>query len=88
MTIADTGLAYIKRPGGLKSYDLWRVDQLNEVIGGYRLSRIAEAWAEFKRARCSRLAPATVERFRAILQTMITSAAADAQAEPAPQPRP
>ena len=79
MTIADAGLAYINRPGGLKSYDLWRVDQLNELIGDHTLSRVAEAWAEFKRARCSSLAPATVERFRAILQAMINYAAAGAQ---------
>ena len=49
MTIADAGLAYVNRPGGLKPYDFWRVGQLNDVIGDYPLARAAEAWAEFKR---------------------------------------
>jgi hypothetical protein len=26
LTIADAGLRYIERPGGVKSYDLWRVN--------------------------------------------------------------
>jgi hypothetical protein len=30
LTVADTGLLYMNRPGGLKSYDLWRLDQLND----------------------------------------------------------
>ena len=77
LTIADAGLSYINRPGGLKSYDLWRVDQINEVIGDYPLARAAEAWTEFKRSRCAGLGPATVERFRAILQAAINYAAAE-----------
>ena len=79
MTMAEAGLAYINRPGGIKSYDLWRVGQLNDVIGDHPLSRAAEAWAEFKRLRCGGLAPATVERFRAIFQAAINYACADAQ---------
>ena len=47
MTIADAGLAYLNRPGGVKSYDLWRLDQLNAIIGDYSLARAAEAWSEF-----------------------------------------
>jgi len=47
------------------------------VIGDHSLARAAEAWAEFKRTRCAGLAPATVERFRAILQAAINYGAAE-----------
>src|SRR5262245_23740006 len=33
LTIADAGLRYIDRPGGLKSYDLWRVNEINDRVG-------------------------------------------------------
>ena len=32
LTIADAGLRYIARPGGVRSYDLWRLDQINRVV--------------------------------------------------------
>jgi len=71
LTIADAGLRYIDRPGGLKSYDLWRVNEINDRVGDYPISKAADAWVDFKRARCGGLQPATVERFRAIFQAMI-----------------
>src|SRR5260370_39810859 len=77
MTVADAGLRYVNRPGGVKSYDLWRVGQLNEIMGDYSIARAAEGWSEFKRARCAALAPATVERFRAVLQAVLNYAAAE-----------
>jgi integrase len=79
LTIEAAGLVYVERPGGLKSYDLWRLGQLNDVIGHYTLARVQEAWAEFKRSRCAGLAPATVERFRAVLQAAINYAANEVQ---------
>jgi hypothetical protein len=79
MTMADAGLAYVNRPGGVKSYDLWRLDQLNSIIGDYSLARAAEGWSEFKRQRCAGLAPATVDRFRAILQAALNYAATEEQ---------
>jgi integrase len=78
-TIADAGLRYINRPGGVKSYDLWRLDQLNAVLGDYSLAQAAAGWSEFKRQRCANLAPATVERFRATLQATLNYAAAEMQ---------
>jgi integrase len=71
LTIADAGLRYIHRPGGLKSYDLWRVNEINDRVGDRPIAQAAEAWAYFKRARCGGLKPATVERFRATFQAMI-----------------
>lgn len=51
LTIADAGLMYMNRPGGLKSYDLWRLDQLNDVVGDYPVAKAAEGWGRFKRSR-------------------------------------
>jgi hypothetical protein len=56
----------MNRPGGLKSYDFWRLDQLNDVVGAYQITRAVEAWGRFKQDRCGGLVPATVERFRAV----------------------
>ncbi len=81
LTIADAGLRYVNRPGGVKSYDLWRLDQLNEVVGDYSIARAREAWTEFKRRRCTDLAPATVDRFRAILQAALNYAATEEELE-------
>jgi integrase len=77
-TIADAGLAYVARPGGVKAYDLWRLDQINTAVGDFPISRAGQAWSEFKRVRCSGLAPATVERFRAIFQAALNHAASEA----------
>lgn len=74
LTIADAGLLYMNRPGGLKAYDLWRLDQLNDVIGDHPVVTAAEAWGKFKQIRCVGLAPATVERFRGVLQAALNYA--------------
>jgi integrase len=64
LTIADAGLAYMQKPGGLRSYDLWRLDRINNVVGDRPIAKAAEAWTEFKRSRCAGLSPATVQRYR------------------------
>ncbi len=76
LTVADAGLLYMNRPGGLKSYDLWRLDQINDVAGDYPIAKAAEGWGRFKQVRCISLAPATVERFRAVFQAALNYAAA------------
>jgi integrase len=78
-TIADAGLAYLNRPGGVKSYDQWRLGEINRLVGSSQLSRAAEAWSEFKRLRCAGLAPATVQRFRAIFQAALNYLAEERQ---------
>ena len=65
LTIADAGLSYIARPGGVCSHDLWRLDEINRVVGDRSIAQAADAWNEFKRARCGGLSPATVQRFKA-----------------------
>jgi len=64
LTVADAGLIYIARPGGVRPYDLWRLDQINRLVGDRPVSQAADAWTEFKRRRCSGLSPATVQRFK------------------------
>src|SRR5215469_433595 len=65
LTIADAGLRYIARPGGVGSYDLWRIDRINKAVGDRSIAQAAEAWTEYKRVQCAGLSPATVQRHRA-----------------------
>ena len=74
LTFADAGKLYLSRPGGLHPMDVWRVGELNEVLGSHTLVDVAEGWSVFKQVRCQGLAPATVERFRATLQAALNYA--------------
>src|SRR6516162_3577462 len=76
LTVADAGLLYMNRPGGLKSYDLWRLDQLNDVVGDYPVANAAEGWGRFKQVRCGGRGPATVARFRGVGWPAVLYAAA------------
>jgi integrase len=71
LTIADAGLRYMQRPGGVRSYDLWRLAQINDVVGDYTIARAAEAWTEFRRVRCSGIQPSTVQRFRSTFRAAV-----------------
>jgi integrase len=71
LTIADAGLRYLGRPGGLRPGDIWRLAQINKIVGDHSIARAADAWSEFKRARCGGLSPATVQRWRATYQASI-----------------
>lgn len=71
LTIADAFLRYKGRPGGLRSYDVWRLNQINEVVGDYTIARAAEAWTEFRRVRCGGIQPTTVQRFRSTFRAAI-----------------
>jgi integrase len=67
-TFAEAGLFYLKRPEPLHALDVWRVGELNKYIGNATLTNISEAWIDFMHGRCKGLAPATIDRFRAIAQ--------------------
>jgi integrase len=71
LTIADAGLRYIARPGGVRPYELWRLDQIARIVGERSISQSSDAWIEFKRARCGGLSPATVQRWRSTYQAPI-----------------
>jgi integrase len=77
LTMADAGLSYIARPGGLRSYDLWRLDEINRVVGDRPIARAADAWTEFKRVRCGGLSPATVQRFKATFAAAVNYLASE-----------
>ena len=77
MTIADAGMRYMERPGGVRSYDLWRLGQINNAVGDYSIAEVADAWSQFKRVRCGGLSPATVQRFRATFSAAINYLAAE-----------
>ncbi len=74
LKFADAGEIYLNRPDGLHRMDVWRLGELNEVLGSYTLDDVAEGWSVFKQVRCQNLAPATVERFRATLQAALNYA--------------
>src|SRR5215472_10388031 len=67
----------MERPGGVRSYDLWRLGQINNVVGDYSIAGAADAWSQFKRARCGGLSPATVQRFRATFSAALNYLAAE-----------
>jgi integrase len=71
LTIADAGLRYIARPGGVGKQDLWRIDLINDLVGDHSIARAPGAWVEFKRERCAGLMPATVQRFRSTFSAMV-----------------
>jgi integrase len=71
LTIADAGLRYMGRPGGLRTSDLWRLKVINEHVGDYTIARAGEAWTEFRRARCGGIKPTTVQRFRSTFRAAI-----------------
>jgi integrase len=71
LTVADAAIRYIGRPGGVRSYDIWRLGQINDVIGDRPIAQAAAAWTEFKRIRCSGLSPATVQRFKATFSAAV-----------------
>lgn len=73
LTIADAGLRYINRPGGVPSYDMWRIDEINDRVGDFSIARAADAWSEFEKARCGGLAPSTVNRFFSVFSSALNT---------------
>jgi integrase len=71
LTIADALARYMARPGGVRSYDVWRIGRINDIIGDRSIAQAADAWSEYKRARCGGLSPATVQRHRATFQAAV-----------------
>lgn len=71
LTIADAGLRYIDRPGGVRPYDEWRVDRINNLVGARPISQAADAWIDVKRKFGAGRSPATVQRYRSTFLAMI-----------------
>jgi len=66
LTVADCILAYADRPKGVSQLDAAKLAALNELLGGYRLDALHEAW-DVWRAAHRRHAPGTLVRTRALL---------------------
>jgi integrase len=77
LTIADAGLRYTERPGGIRPYDLWLLGQINAVVGDRPVAQAADAWSEFKRLRCSGLLPGSVQRFRSTFNAALNYLASE-----------
>jgi hypothetical protein len=77
LSIADAGLTYIARPGGVSSADLQRLHKINAVVGDRSISQAAEAWTEFKRAHCAGLLPSSVARWRATFAAAVNYLSAE-----------
>jgi hypothetical protein len=71
LTIADAGLSYIARPGGVSSADLQRLRKINALVGDKKISQAVEAWTEFKRVQCAGLLPSSAARWRATFAAAI-----------------
>lgn len=76
VTVADCIVSYISRPGGVKSYDIARLNEFNEMIGARPLVEAASAWQSWLAQRGAKLSPVTVARSRATLQAAINHGAA------------
>jgi integrase len=71
LTIGECFAIYLSRPGGLKSYDLQRLNALNEAIGDKPLSEVAPAWSNWLQGQ-SHLAPGTAARYRTVLHAALS----------------
>lgn len=77
LTFADIGQLYLDREQGLHPNDVWRIGELNAVLGDYLVRDIRDGWQAFRAQRCTGLKPATVDRFRATLQAALHYAAGE-----------
>jgi Phage integrase family len=71
LTIGDCLEAYLSRTGGVRSYDVVRIAELNELIGDRPLTEAVAAWGTWVTARGSKQKPSSVARWRAVLQAAL-----------------
>jgi integrase len=70
-TLADAAALYLAKPGGHNNDTVWRVEQICAQISSYALPDMKAGWQQFIVKRCAGLAPATVERFRSVVQAIL-----------------
>lgn len=75
LTIADCILAYMDRPGGLKSYGLAQLDDFNSRIGNRTLLEADDAWQVWLKDRGAALSPGSVARWRSTLNAALVHGA-------------
>lgn len=81
ITIGDCFMSYIGRPGGIRSYDTARVQELNRHCGHRPLSEAPAAWRTWIEARPHQK-PGTVARTRAVFQAALRHGAEAHGAQP------
>lgn len=84
LTIGDCLESYLTRPGGVKSYDVARIDEFNEMFGDRPLTEAAAGWRAWLDARGAGQKPSSVGRWRATLQAALNHGCA-AYEVPAPR---
>ena len=80
LTLADAFLAYLKRPGGVPSYDQQRIRDFAIQVGDRPLAEAATAWTDWLQDRGARMQPATAARWRAIYVAALKAGCAALQA--------
>jgi integrase len=71
LTIGDCLESYLTRPGGVRSYDVARVGEFNEMLGDRALAEAVAGWREWLKARAAHQKPSSVGRWRAVLQAAL-----------------
>lgn len=71
VSISDCILSYVSKPGGVRSYDVTRLDAFNDVIGHHAVQDASDAWREWMAKRGADWKPGTAARWRAVLQAAL-----------------
>ena len=70
LSMAACFAAYLQRPGGVQSWDVARIADLNAAMGGRMLHEAPAAWQDWLKAH-ARQAPSTLARTRNTLQAAL-----------------
>jgi integrase len=73
LTIAECLLSYGSRPMGIARLDAAKLMRMNDLIGGYRLEKLHDAWAAWLMA-CPTQSATTMVRYRALLMAAVNHA--------------
>lgn len=71
VTIADCMLAYLSRPGGVRSYDAARIGALNEHAGHRPVAEAPAAWQAWLEARGGNQKATSIARWRGAFQAAL-----------------
>lgn len=82
LTVGDCLGAYLSRPGGVRSYDVARIAEFNELIGDRSLANAIAGWRMWLSARGTKQKPSSVGRWRAVLQAALNHGCAAFEVPP------
>jgi integrase len=84
LTIGDCLESCLGRPGGVKTYDVARIYEFNEMMGDRPLAESVDGWRIWQEGRGGTQRPSSVGRWRAVLQAALNHGCA---AHDVPAPR-